>query len=251
MAQRAAPNLVSEYEEYVAWDVPTRWFHWINAVAVIALIATELVILNDDNLGLSVTGKISLKSLHVSFGYVMAINLLWRFVWAFFGSRYTRWRGILPGGPGYLLALRAYTASFFSGQPQQYVGHNPLARVGLTFLFVFLLIQVAAGLVIAGTDLFWPPFGHWFAQWVAAPGVDPGSVQPGASNSIDKVSYQAMRDFRAPFVMVHEFAFYVLAVVIVLHLIAVVLTEVHEGGSITSAMFTGRKILTGKPPDAA
>jgi cytochrome b len=36
----------------------------------------------------------------------------------------------------------------------------------------------------------------------------------------------------------------------VLHLIAVVLTELHEGGSITSAMFTGRKILTRKPPDA-
>ena len=37
---------------------------------------------------------------------------------------------------------------------------------------------------------------------------------------------------------------------VVLHLIAVVVTEVHEGGSITSAMFTGRKILTREPPDA-
>ena len=44
--------------------------------------------------------------------------------------------------------------------------------------------------------------------------------------------------------------FYALAMLIALHLIAVVLTEIHEGGSITSAMFTGRKILTRKPPDA-
>jgi Ni/Fe-hydrogenase 1 B-type cytochrome subunit len=166
----------------------------------------------------------------------MAANLVWRFVWAFFGTRYTRWRGILPGGPGYLTALRAYTASFLSGEPQQYVGHNPLARIGVSLLFLLLVVQMATGLVIAGTDLFWPPFGHWFAQWVAAPGVDPAAVQPGASDLIDQASYQAMRAFRGPFVTVHEFAFYALAVVIVLHLIAVVLTELHEGGSITSAM---------------
>jgi Ni/Fe-hydrogenase 1 B-type cytochrome subunit len=50
--------------------------------------------------------------------------------------------------------------------------------------------------------------------------------------------------------VVHEFGFYALAVLIVLHLVAVVATEIHEGGSITSAMFTGRKILSRRPPDA-
>lgn len=240
---------MTTYQEYAAWDVPTRWFHWINALAVIALIATGLVVLNDDALGLSASGKILLKGIHVTFGYFLAANLLWRFVWAFFGNRYTHWRGILPGGPGYLTALRAYAASFLSGEPQQYVGHNPLARIGVSLLFLLLVIQVVTGLVIAGTDLFWPPFGHWFAQWVAARGVAPATVQPGAPDLIDKASYQAMRAFRRPFVTVHEFAFYALAVVIALHLIAVVLTELHEGGSITSAMFTGRKILTRRPPD--
>ena len=249
MRQRTSDSLSTKYQEYAAWDLPTRWFHWINALAVIGLIATGLVVLNGDPLGLSASGKILLKSVHASFGYVMAVNLLWRFVWAFFGNRYTRWRGILPAGPGYLTALRAYVASFLSGEPQQYVGHNPLARIGIFLLFLLLVVQLATGLVIAGTDLFWPPFGHWFAQWIAAPGVDPSTLRPGASDWIDKASYQAMRALRRPFVTVHEITFYALAVVIVLHVIAVVLTEVHEGGSITSAMFTGRKILTRRPPD--
>ncbi len=240
-----------KFQEYAAWDVPTRWFHWISVLAVIGLIATGLIVLNDDALGLSGNGKILLKSIHVSFGYVMAANLVWRFVSAFFGNRYTRWRGILPGGSGYLTALRAYTASFLSGEPQQYVGHNPLARVGVALLFLLLVIQLATGLVIAGTDLFWPPFGHWFAQWVAAPDVDPTAVQSDAVNLIDKASYQVMRAFRQPFVTVHEFVFYALVLLIMLHLFAVVITELHEGGSIISAMFTGRKILTRRPPDAA
>jgi Ni/Fe-hydrogenase b-type cytochrome subunit len=244
------PSDHPEYHEYLAWDLPTRWFHWINALAVIGLIATGLAILNDEALGISAAGKVWLKSVHVAFGYVMTVNLLWRFVWAFFGNRYARWRAILPGGAGFVGAIRAYIASFWSGEPQQYVGHNPLARIGVVLLFLLLLIQVATGLVLAGTDLFWPPFGRLFAEWIAAPGVDPGAIQPGASDLMDNAAYQSMRAFRGPFVEVHEVTFYLLAAAVVLHLIAVVVTEVHEGGSITSAMFTGRKILTRKPPDA-
>jgi cytochrome b len=36
---------------------------------------------------------------------------------------------------------------------------------------------------------------------------------------------------------------------IVLHVIAIVLTELHEGGSIIAAMFTGTKLLSGPPED--
>ncbi len=63
-------------------------------------------------------------------------------------------------------------------------------------------------------------------------------------------NYQAMRVFRRPFVTVHEITFYALIVLIALHIIAVVITELHEGGGITSAMFTGTKVLTRRPPDA-
>jgi cytochrome b len=117
-------------------------------------------------------------------------------------------------------------------------------------LLLLLLVQVVTGLVLAGTDLFWPPFGRLFAGWVAASGVDPASVQPGAAALMDEAAYQSTRGFRAPFVEIHEVTFYLIAIAVVLHLVAVVVTEIHEGGSITSAMFTGRKILTREPPDA-
>jgi cytochrome b len=58
-----------------------------------------------------------------------------------------------------------------------------------------------------------------------------------------------MRAFRSPVVTIHLYAFYLLAAVILLHLIAVIVTEIHEGGNITSAMFTGRKILNRPPQD--
>jgi cytochrome b len=36
---------------------------------------------------------------------------------------------------------------------------------------------------------------------------------------------------------------------IVLHIAGVVMTELKEGGNIVSAMFTGKKTLSGKPVD--
>lgn len=244
------PQAADRYQAYYAWDLPTRWFHWINALAVLGLIALGLVLLNDDALGLSGRGKITLKQIHVALGYVMTLNLLWRFVWAFFGNRHARWSAILPGGRGYWRALRGYAAAFVGGSPQQYVGHNPAARIGIALLLLLLVAQAATGLILAGTDLFWPPLGGWFAGWVAAPGVDPATLSPLAANTMDRTAYQAMRAFRHPVATIHAYTFYALAAVILAHLLAVVVTELHEGGSITSAMFTGRKILSRRPEDA-
>ncbi len=69
----------SDYQAYRAWDAPTRWFH-CNVLTVIWLIATGLIVLNGDALGLSDSSKILLKSAHVAIGYLTGINLVWRFV---------------------------------------------------------------------------------------------------------------------------------------------------------------------------
>ena len=75
---------------YDVWDRPTRWFHWINVLAVLGLIGLGLVLLNGKALGISKDGAFLLKKAHVWVGYVFVINLLIRLVWGFFGNRYTR-----------------------------------------------------------------------------------------------------------------------------------------------------------------
>ncbi len=238
-----------QYQAYNVWDAPTRWFHWINALVVLGLSIVGVILLNDNALGLSAHGKILLKQIHVVLGYVMALNLIWRFVWAFFGNRYARWSAMLPFRSGFWGKLRAYGNAFLSGEPQEYIGHNPAARLAVAALLLLLVLQAATGMILAGTDLFWPPFGSWFAGWVAAAGVDPATVSPLAAKTLDQAAYQAMRAFRSPVAMIHLYAFYALAGFILLHLVAVIVTEIHEGGSITSAMFTGRKIFKRPPED--
>ncbi|WP_084191433.1 cytochrome b/b6 domain-containing protein [Algiphilus aromaticivorans] len=240
---------MNDLKSYAVWDSWTRWFHWINVLCVFSLMAVGLVILNSSSLGLSDDGKISLKEVHTLIGYIFVLNLFWRFIWAFWGNRYARWRSILPGGKGFKQAVHRYVIAFISGRPEQYLGHNPLGRLSVFVLFILLAIQAITGLVLAGTDLFYPPFGGSIAQWIAAPSVNPDTLVPYAREMYDAAAYERMRSFRKPFITTHEYNFFVLGFVIFLHIAAVILTEVREGGSIISAMFTGKKILSQKPID--
>ena len=240
---------MSELKTYAVWDANTRWFHWINALSVFSLIVVGFLILNAGVIDVPNSGKATLKTIHVWIGYVLVANLLWRIVWAFFGNRYARWRAMLPGGRGYFHALRSYVAAFIAGHPEQYAGHNPVGRLGIAVILFLVIVQAITGLVLAGTDLFYPPFGSWIAQQVAAPGVDPSSLVPYAPTLYDTAAYKSMRASREPIALVHLYTFYVLVVAIVAHVAAVVITELREGGSIISAMFTGRKILSGPPVD--
>jgi len=233
------------------WDRGIRWFHWINLLCMLGLIAVGIVILNAKVLGVSTDGKILLKTIHVCIGYVFVLNLLWRLIWAFIGGQFARWRAILPGGRGYGSEVKGYVADLKQGHGRQYLGHNPLGRIAITLLLLLLLTQAITGLVLAGTDIFYPPFGAWIANWIAAPGIDPSTLAPYARDLYDETSYEAMRAFRKPFITVHYYTFYTLLFMAVIHILAVVITEVREGGSLVSAMFSGKKLFSKTPADAA
>jgi len=242
---------MSDLKTHFSWDRTVRIFHWLNLVCMIGLIAVGLTILNAKALGVTNDGKILLKSVHVLIGYVFAVNLLWRLVWAFIGGPLARWRAILPGGRGYLGEVQGFLAAIREKQPRQYLGHNPLGRVAITILLLLLLNQAVSGLVLAGTDLFFPPFGAWIAGWIAAPGIDSATLVPYAPEMYDATALEAMRAFRKPFTTLHTWGFYALLVVGAMHILAVVLTEIRGGGGLVSAMITGRKTLSGPPADKA
>jgi cytochrome b len=133
---------------------------------------------------------------------------------------------LLPCGQGHRRAVAVY-----------------LRALAVTLLLV-LLLQAATGLVLAGSDIFYAPFGHCIASWIAAPGVAPGDLLPYRAEGVDAAAQAEMRALRAPVIATHEWGFYLLATLIVLHVVAVVITEVREGGTLITAMVTGRKLLT-------
>lgn len=234
---------------YRVWDPVQRIFHWLNVVCVMALVAVGTAILWGAELGVSPDGKVLLKTVHVWVGYVFATNLAVRLAWAFTGSPYGRWRALLPAGRGYLRSLREYTAGLATGHAPRYLGHNPLGRIMVTLLLLLMTVQGISGLVLAGTDIYYPPLGAWVAEWVAAPGVDPATLVPGDKTFVDAAAWAEMRAFREPFIETHEIVYFVVLAAIALHVIGVVVGELREGGGLVSAMFTGRKVLDAPPVD--
>jgi Ni,Fe-hydrogenase I cytochrome b subunit len=60
-------------QRYYVWDRGVRWFHWINVITVLGLIAVGTVILNATSLGVSSEGKVDLKILHAWIGYGVSL----------------------------------------------------------------------------------------------------------------------------------------------------------------------------------
>ncbi len=233
---------------YRVWERPVRLFHWINVICVIGLIGVGLVIYFNKNLGVSGDGKILLKTIHVYIGYLFALNLMFRFVWFFLGNQYARLSAVLPFGKAHRRSLSHYLQAMKSGNPPNYLGHNPVARLMVALLFLLLTAQMTTGLVLAGTDLYMPPFGSQIAEWVSETG-NAADVTAGSKVKVNEVAYAEMRSFRKPFITVHKYAFNLLLIAIVLHVAGVAVSEIREGGGLVSALFTGKKVFAKKPVD--
>lgn len=234
-----------------AWDRTTRMFHWVNFVCVLGLMILGLLILNEKHFGVSADGKILLKTLHVYVGYAFALNLGWRLVWAFIGNPQARWRAILPFGSKFLPELRAHVSGIFGGPIRHYLGHNPLGRMMVSLLLVLMFIQAMTGLVLAGTDLYMPPFGGTIAEWVTGGDAEKlARLEPGSKDNVDPVAYAEMRASRSPVVTTHLYVFYLLLAAVLLHVAGVVIAEFREKSGLTSAMITGDKVLPIASEDA-
>ena len=234
---------------YQVWDKPVRIFHWVNVLCVLALIAVGTAILNAKALGVTVDGKILLKSVHVYIGYVFSLNLLGRFVWAFVGNRYSRWSAIIPFNSEHRAQLTAMRIGAKSGTAISFLGHNPIARLMVSLLLLLLSVQAITGLILAGTDIYMPPLGNTIKEWVAVDSSTIDSIKPYSKEGVNAESYKEMRDFRKPVVTTHYYVFFILLAAILLHLLAVVVTEIREKNGIVSAMFTGKKVFDNKPFD--
>lgn len=238
--------------EVKVWDRSIRVFHWINVMCLLALMTIGSAILYADFLGISSAGKITLKIMHAYVGYVFTFNLIWRLVWGFISSRYARWGSVVPFGRGYLGELKGWLRGVRTGETTEYQGHNPAGRLMLLALYVLLVAQMCTGLVLAGTDLYFPPFGHEFAEWATGAGEDHSrlvGLEPGAKELLDPEGYAAMRQFREPFIALHKLFFWLLLGAGILHVTAVVIDEIRNGNGLVSAMISGKKVLRKEAED--
>ena len=109
------------------WDLPTRLYHWSQALVVMLLLFTGF-------------GGRGSTLLHWAGGGLLLVLVLWRLGWGVIGSETSRFAHFLPG-PSRLMR-------YMRGAEQLRVGHNPLGALMVVALLLFLAIQLISGLVI-------------------------------------------------------------------------------------------------------
>lgn len=139
------------------YEAPIRLWHWVNALAITVLAVTGFFIGSPlptqpgEASASYLMGYIRLA--HFCAAYVFAIGMLGRIYWACVGNHHARELFSVP------IFSRAYWAdtlsmlkwyAFLINRPNRYVGHNPLARFAM--FFVFILTSVF--MVITGFALY-------------------------------------------------------------------------------------------------
>lgn len=108
------------------WDLPTRIFHWVLAVAIVASI---------------VSAKIGGNAMewHFRTGYLVLGLLLFRLIWGFVGGRWSRFISFVHPPSAIIRHLRG-------GAQAPVAGHNPLGALSVFAMIGVLVVQVGTGL---------------------------------------------------------------------------------------------------------
>ena len=158
------------------YEAPLRAWHWVNALCILVLCVTGYLIGSPPY---SVPGEASLhyefgyiRMIHFGAGQILALALLYRLIWVFWGNHHARqifipplWSGRWWREVGH--EMRWYC--FLEKTPKKYIGHNPLAQLAMFLIFVLpLFVSVFTGLALfaegEGIDSAWyTAFGWVFA----------------------------------------------------------------------------------------
>ncbi|GAB2799303.1 cytochrome b/b6 domain-containing protein [Halomonas shantousis] len=182
------------------WDIPVRLFHWGLVLALALLWYTG-----------STDARLFAFPMewHSRAGYVVLGLVVFRWMWAFVGSRHARWRNLLASPA----AGMRYAREFLTGRAPRYVGHNPLGGWMVLAMLASLTLQAVTGLFASDDVFFEGPLA--------------GAVSGETADTL---------------MWLHRINVNVLLWLVAFHVVAVVLHR-FQGESLVMAMITGRKTV--------
>jgi Ni/Fe-hydrogenase 1 B-type cytochrome subunit len=207
------------------YEAPVRIWHWINAAAITVLAITGYFI------GVplpTMPGEASdnylmgyIRFAHFTAGYILAVGLAGRAYWAIVGNHHARelfwvpmfqkayWREVIQVVAWYL---------FIAPKPNQYVGHNPLARFAMFTLFLGIgLFMIVTGFALYGEGTQSGSWAHTlFTTWVI----------PLFGQSQDVHTW-------------HRLGMWAMIIFVILHIYAAIREDIMGRQSIVSTMISG------------
>ncbi|MCC6502523.1 MAG: cytochrome b/b6 domain-containing protein [Deltaproteobacteria bacterium] len=206
------------------WDWPTRILHWLNAGIVIALIVLIIGAEWMEELGVARELRRPVKEAHACLGHLFMVTLFLRIIWGFIGNRYARFTDIVPLKGWQWQAIGhniKWYLSGFKGRAAKVTGHDPLAALFYTVLFIVLIGQALTGMLLSGAEF----------------NTFPGSLFTGG------MSEEALEGLEEALEGPHKAGFLFILLFIAAHLIGLVAHELKEKTGLLTSMVNGKKCL--------
>lgn len=122
-------------QKVLVWDLPTRTFHWLQALSFVGAYLTA--------------ESEKTRDIHVALGYILFGLIVFRLLWGFIGTRYAKFSSFLFK-PSEIIA---YMLSIFKGKSAHFVGHNPVGSVAIWLLLGLGLTLGVTGVMLLQDDV--------------------------------------------------------------------------------------------------
>ena len=140
-------------ERIYVWQLPVRFYHWINALCVLVLAVTGYLIGSPLAIQSSAEASFSfwfgtIRFIHFVTAFVFFFNFLFRIYWGFVGNRFADWENFIIFRKSQLKEIvEVLKADVFQARtkPLESLGHNALAGLTYFLTFVAFLFQSFTG----------------------------------------------------------------------------------------------------------
>ncbi len=156
-------------------------------------------------------GDMTLMTYHLWSGYSILTLLLFRIAWGFVGSTHARFSDFLYGPR----AIIEFTKTLPRREAARFAGYNPLGGLSVLLIFVSIALQIGTGLFANDDIVTEGPLYKW--------------VSKGTSDFLTTI---------------HSYNFYVLLVLVSLHVAAVLFHLAYKSENLLTPIFTGNKLLS-------
>lgn len=147
---RADTDLVRVY----VWEWPVRLSHWLIVVSIFFLSWTGLYIGRPFLVAAGEARQQFLmgtaKAIHLYSAIVFTMAVLVRVIWMFTGNRFSRWNKFIPAGRRRRQSLIPVLKYYLFGlrKPPGFVGHNPLAGLVYSVVFLLYFTMISTGIAL-------------------------------------------------------------------------------------------------------
>lgn len=158
------------FKRVLVWEMPVRFFHWVNVLTIIILTLTGFLIANPPALQSSAeaTNLYSfgiVRFIHFASAYIFFFNMILRIYWSFVGNQFAHWKAFWPFSKkmwnNFWHVLKIDIMLLNEDHPDVKnisIGHNSVASFSYLALFFMALIQVFTGFALyADTSGWWLP----------------------------------------------------------------------------------------------